>query len=104
MYGRLQELERETLAHVFDWIQREPAFLGIIGHSNNLCWVSGGSGMGKSTMAFKMFRHLKETFAHDNAVHVACFFCELSSPGDELCEEYDQVVCSASGEGRRAVL
>lgn len=80
MHSRLQELEREILAHAFDWVEREPALLDIVSRAESLCWVSGASGMGKSAVAFKMFRQLRETFAHENDIRVACFFFDSENP------------------------
>jgi len=80
MCNRLRELERETLAGVFDWVEREREMVDIVSCVESLCCVSGSSGMGKSTMAFKIFKHLRKTFASNDAVHVACFFFDSEDP------------------------
>jgi hypothetical protein len=83
MHNRLQELKRDTLTCVFDWSQTDPALVDIIDCVENVCWVSGASGMGKSTMAFKVFQHLRDMFAHDQEICVACFFFDSETP--EMC-------------------
>jgi hypothetical protein len=77
---RQAELERATIRHVFEWIENDSAFLDIVNKRKRFLWVSGASGMGKSTMAFKMFCHLKGTFAGDPSVSVACFFFDQEYP------------------------
>jgi hypothetical protein len=83
MQRRQAELERACIRRVFEWIESDSAFLDIVNKRERFLWVSGASGMGKSTMAFKMVRHLKEMFSGDPSVCIACFFFDHEYP--EVC-------------------
>lgn len=80
MQQRMQELEQSSVRGVFQWIKEDPQFLKVVNNKERLLWVSGASGMGKSTMAFTMFRHLRETFINDPSVSVAPFFFDQEYP------------------------
>lgn len=74
MTDRLRDLELANVGRIFDWIENEPAFIDIIDEKERFLWVAGGSGMGKSSLAFRMFQILEEKFVYEPSAIVACFF------------------------------
>lgn len=74
MIERLHELEVAYVDRVFDWVESDPIFVNLLDDKERFLWVSGGPGMGKSALAFKMVRLLKEKLACEPSTRVACFF------------------------------
>ena len=57
---RQQELLCTSVPRVFKWITNDDIVQDIIDNKLSVFWITGASGMGKSTMAFKLFRNLKD--------------------------------------------
>lgn len=70
---RLTDVEASYVPRVFDWIDDDPVFRRVIDNEDSLLWVSGGPGMGKSTLAFRVFRHLSGEYASDSTTCIAWF-------------------------------
>jgi hypothetical protein len=74
MLERQRDLELAYVNGIFDWIEKEPALVDVVDDGQRLLWVSAASGMGKSTLCFKVFRYLKEKYSYDSTTCVACLF------------------------------
>lgn len=74
MLERLHDLEIATVDGIFDWIENEESFSDFSDGDSPFLRVIGTSGMGKSTLAFKMFRLLRDRHLHDPTTCVASFY------------------------------
>jgi hypothetical protein len=70
---RMADMELSCVAGLFDWIQADSAFENIINEEENFLSVSAPSGMGKSTLSFRMYRHLEERYSFESTTCVAWF-------------------------------
>lgn len=81
--GLSEKISDMTLSYVdgvFEWIENEPAFESIVNNNEQLLWVSGGPGMGKSTLSFRMLRYLEDRYAFDSSTSVAWFSFDEDHP------------------------
>ncbi|KAI3391897.1 hypothetical protein diail_6637 [Diaporthe ilicicola] len=89
MLERQHDLEISSVNGIFDWIENDESFTDFADADSSLLHVIGGSGMGKSTLAFKMFRLLKERYLHEPTTCVASFYfdeehTEMKSVGNMI--------------------
>lgn len=102
----LEDMEEARIPGTFEWIEKDPAVVNIINKTERFLWVGGDSGMGKPPIAYKIFRHLRDSFSGDPLVCVASYsfdrdysvvgamqnfliWCSIKAAeiDDEYCEE-----------------
>lgn len=74
MLERQHDLETSSVDGIFDWIESDENFTDFADDASPLLQVTGASGMGKSTLGFKMFRILTDRYLHEPTTCVASFF------------------------------
>ncbi|KAL1884038.1 hypothetical protein Daus18300_000147 [Diaporthe australafricana] len=82
MFERQHDLELSSVDGIFDWIENDASFTDFTDDGSSFLQVLGAPGMGKSTMAFRMFRLLKDKYFHDPTTCVASFYFD---------EEHDEM-------------
>lgn len=74
MLERQHDLEMSSVDGIFDWIESDESFTNFADDAAPLLHVIGASGMGKSTLCFKMFRILRDRYLHEPNTCVASFY------------------------------
>lgn len=74
MLERQHDLEISSVNGIFDWIESDESFTEFADDASPFLQVTGASGMGKSTLCFKMFRILKEKYLHEPTTCVVSFY------------------------------
>lgn len=77
MLARQHELDLASVDGIFDWIESDENFTDFNDDCSSFLQVLGASGMGKSTMAFKMSRLLKDKYFHDPTTCVVSFYFDV---------------------------
>ncbi|KAL8294605.1 hypothetical protein RB597_007774 [Gaeumannomyces tritici] len=80
MRARLDELELAN-PRMFQWVETEPLFEEFAEERSRSLWLSGKSGMGKSTVCFKMLQLLRDRVVEEQNAYVVAYFFEETSAG-----------------------
>lgn len=91
---KMNDMELSKIDSLFDWIDADPAFQNVINNEDKLLHVSGTSGMGKTTLSFRMFHYLEELYIHESTTCVAWFPFDEEHP--EMHSIQDMLRCCAS--------
>ena len=89
---RLTDLKHSYVERLFDWIEDDTNFQRIVNNEECLLCVSGASGLGKSTLSFRMLRYLEERY-YDTNTSVAWFSFDEDHP--EMRTVLNMVQCCA---------
>ncbi|KAK3357835.1 hypothetical protein B0T25DRAFT_499441 [Lasiosphaeria hispida] len=77
---RLSTLAASLVPGTFEWVEEEAGYRGIVDQSARLLWVTGDAGVGKSSLAYSVFRRLRDALDFDSSASVVGFFSEASGP------------------------
>lgn len=110
---RLTDIKFSYVPRLFDWIEEDPLFSGIVEEEQRFLWISGGagksetysstlihspltsSGMGKSQLAFRIYQNLAEKYSFDSSTSVAWFPFDEDHP--EMRSVLNMLKCCATG-------
>jgi hypothetical protein len=70
---RLADMKQSCVEGLFDWIQDDPYFEAVLHEEESFLGVSATAGMGKSSLAFRMFALLEQRYASSDSTCVVWF-------------------------------
>lgn len=73
VFEKLKDAELSYVARLFDWIDADPVCERVSNNDESLLYISGTSGMGKTTLSFRIFRSLGKRFSMEPTTCVAWF-------------------------------